>query len=45
MLKKKNYGYTSISSYERSRISGEKKVNAIKDGLLILLAMIILFFK
>ena len=44
-VKKKNYRYKSISSYERRRIGGKKKVNAIKDGLLILLAMIILFFK
>ena len=44
-VKKKNYRYTSISSYERSRIGGKKKVNAIKDGLLILTAMVILFFK
>tara|TARA_B100000579_G_C22805410_1_gene842217 strand:- start:1060 stop:1722 length:663 start_codon:yes stop_codon:yes gene_type:complete len=44
-VKKKNYRYTSISSYERSRIGGKKKVNAIRDGVLILLAMIILFFK
>ena len=44
-VKKKNYRYKSISSYERRRIGGKKKVNAIKDGLLILLAMIVLFFK
>jgi len=44
-VSKKSYKYKSVSSYERSRIGGKKKVNAIKDGLLILLAMIILFFK
>ncbi len=42
--KKKNLQYTSISSYERSRIGGKKKVNALKDGFLILTAMITLFF-
>lgn len=42
---KKGYKITSISSYERSRIAGVKKVNAIKDGFLILIAMIKLFFK
>ena len=40
-----NMKYLCLPSYERSRIGGKKKVNAIKDGLLILLAMIILFFK
>ncbi len=34
----------SISSYERERISGVKKVNAFKDGLLILIHMIKLLF-
>jgi len=41
---KKGYKITSISSYERSRIAGKKKVNAIKDGFLILIAMVKLFF-
>tara|TARA_B100000579_G_scaffold84009_1_gene65539 strand:- start:717 stop:1397 length:681 start_codon:yes stop_codon:yes gene_type:complete len=36
--------YRSIPSYERKRISGKKKVNAIKDGFLILLEMLKLFF-
>ena len=31
-------------SYERQRISGKKKVNAIRDGFYILLEMIRLFF-
>ena len=44
-IKKKNFEYISISSYERSRIGGKKKVNALKDGFLILTAMIQLFFK
>ena len=33
------------NSYERRRISGKKKVNAVKDGILILIAMLKLFFK
>jgi glycosyltransferase involved in cell wall biosynthesis len=35
----------SSSAYERKRIAGKKKVNAFKDGLLILSHMIYLFFK
>ena len=34
----------SIPSYERKRIGGKKKVNAIKDGFLILLEILKLFF-
>ena len=34
----------NISSYERSRIGGKKKVNALKDGLLILFKLIKMFF-
>tara|TARA_Y100000816_G_C26102104_1_gene584422 strand:- start:492 stop:1154 length:663 start_codon:yes stop_codon:yes gene_type:complete len=44
-VKKKKFNYNSIPSYERKRIGGKKKVNAIKDGLLILFAMVRLFFK
>tara|TARA_B110000285_G_scaffold70285_1_gene80919 strand:+ start:79 stop:750 length:672 start_codon:yes stop_codon:yes gene_type:complete len=33
-----------INSYERSRIAGKKKVNAFKDGFLILKHMVRLFF-
>ena len=44
-MKKKNFNYCTIPSFERKRIGGKKKVNAIKDGLLILFAMIRLFFK
>ena len=33
-----------IESYERKRIAGKKKVNAFKDGFLILFVMIKLFF-
>ena len=43
-LKMKNYNYSTIPSYERSRIAGKKKVNALKDGFLILIKMIKLFF-
>jgi glycosyltransferase involved in cell wall biosynthesis len=42
--KRLNYNYECKPSYERSRIGGKKKVNAIKDGLLILSEMIKLFF-
>jgi glycosyltransferase involved in cell wall biosynthesis len=44
-MKKKNMTYESIPSFERSRIRGKKKVNALKDGLYILFALIELFFK
>ena len=37
--------YNCIPSFERERIGGKKKVNAIKDGLLILSEMIKLYFK
>ena len=39
-----NMKIESINSYERKRIGGVKKVNAIKDGLIILIYMIKLFF-
>jgi len=39
-----NMKIASINSYERKRIAGVKKVNAIKDGLIILIYMIKLFF-
>ena len=39
-----NMKMSSISCYERKRIAGQKKVNAFKDGLKILLHMIRLFF-
>ena len=46
-IKAKRFGmnYISLPSYERSRIGGKKKVNALKDGFLILIEMIRLFFK
>lgn len=40
-----NFTYTSIPSYEKKRIDGKKKVNAFKDGFLILIEMLKLFFK
>ena len=42
--KRYNYKLGTIPSYERSRIGGKKKVNALKDGLLILIKMIKMFF-
>jgi len=46
-IKASRHGYKlgSIPSYERNRIGGKKKVNALKDGLLILIKMIKIFFK
>ncbi len=46
-IKAKRAGYKMCTSksYERSRIAGEKKVNAFKDGLKILFSMIKLFFR
>ena len=40
-----NFDYTSIPSKERKRIGGKKKVNAFKDGSLILIAMIKFFYR
>ena len=37
--------YKTIPSYEKKRIGGEKKVNAFRDGFLILIEMINLFFR
>ena len=37
--------YQCLPSYEKKRIAGKKKVNAFKDGFLILLEMLKLFFK
>lgn len=44
-IKKKKFKYVSIPSFERSRIAGKKNVNAIKDGFLILCALIKLYIK
>ena len=43
--KKANLIFAYIPSYERVRIGGKKKVNAIKDGFLILFEMFRLFIK
>ena len=43
--KRKGMKLTTSKSYERKRIAGKKKVNAFKDGFLILTYMIKLFFK
>ena len=45
IAKKNNLKISDISSNEKSRIGGVKKVNELKDGFLILLHMIKLFFK
>lgn len=42
--KRVNMKIDSISSYERVRIAGKKKVNTIKDGSLILIYLIKIFF-
>jgi hypothetical protein len=41
---KNNMQLKSIPSFERKRIAGEKKVNAIKDGFLILKSLFFLYF-
>ena len=43
--KRANYKICTSKSFERSRIAGEKKVSAFKDGLKILFSMIKLFFR
>jgi glycosyltransferase involved in cell wall biosynthesis len=43
--KKKSYEYICLASRERSRIGGIKKVNALKDGFLILIGLISFLFK
>tara|TARA_B100000989_G_scaffold151871_1_gene113319 strand:+ start:1926 stop:2591 length:666 start_codon:yes stop_codon:yes gene_type:complete len=43
--KKNRYCIGEIGCHERSRFAGQKKVNAFKDGMLILIKMIKLFFK
>ncbi len=41
---RKGYNYTDFACYELKRIGGKKKVNAFKDGFLILSKMISMFF-
>jgi hypothetical protein len=43
--KKNEMKLGSINAFERKRIAGKKKVNAFRDGFLILSCMIKLFFK
>lgn len=43
--KKTGFKLETFSCQERARIAGVKKVNALKDGFLILLAMFKFFFK
>ena len=45
IAKIKNLDCISLPSKERKRIGGEKKVNALKDGFLILTAIVKLFLK
>lgn len=42
-IKKKNFSYTEVPSFERIRLGGNKKVNEFKDGFLILFAMLKFF--
>ena len=44
LAKKSNHKLISVPSHERSRIAGKKKVNEFKDGFLILISMIKLYF-
>ena len=45
LAKFNNLNFISTPSKERRRIGGKKKVNVLKDGFLILTAILILFFK
>jgi glycosyltransferase involved in cell wall biosynthesis len=45
IAKRSGYNLISIPSNERSRIAGQKKVNAFRDGLKILISMIKIYFK
>ena len=44
-IRRKNLKYDNHGSFERKRFKGKKKVNEFKDGFLILLELIKLFFK
>jgi len=39
-VKQNNFSYTEIPIFERKRYGGKKKVNALKDGFLILIEII-----
>ena len=43
LTKIKKYKFISKPSYERSRLSGRKKVNEFKDGFLMLLCILKIF--
>jgi cellulose synthase/poly-beta-1,6-N-acetylglucosamine synthase-like glycosyltransferase len=43
-IKMKNYKYESIPSFERKRFGGKKKVNEFRDGFLILIEIIKIYF-
>ena len=45
LAKKSKHKLISVPSHERSRIAGKKKVNEFKDGFLILINMIKIYFK
>ena len=45
LAKKSQHKLISVPSHERIRIAGKKKVNAFKDGFLILISMIKIYFK
>ena len=44
LAQKSNHKLISVPSHERVRIAGKKKVNAFKDGFLILISMIKIYF-
>jgi glycosyltransferase involved in cell wall biosynthesis len=44
-VQRNNYHYTEIPIIERKRFAGQKKVNELKDGFLILLEVLNFFFK
>ena len=45
LAKKSKHKLISVPSHERARIAGKKKVNEFKDGFLILINMIKIYFK
>ena len=45
LAKKSNHKLISVPSHERERIAGKKKVNELKDGFLILMNMIKIYFR
>ena len=44
LAKRSNHKLISVPSHERARIAGKKKVNAFKDGFLILMSLIKIYF-